>query len=1057
MGREAELRQDVHGARRGRRSWSIPTGRIAHVWPKVKPEGHAADVLAALDAAQADGRLSGRGPDAGQPRGFARGGRRAKPRPEAYAAHLGPRKTIRCSRRRRRADAHTTGGPTGSWSSPPIPTMPSSGRPGRRRAGSTRARSAGWCAARAATRAARTRTPTRSSWPPCARRSSGRRPRSSATPACQLPAPARRRAGQRPGPARAARPRDPDVPAGRRPGDRPGDLFHGDGGVNHTDHRAAGLAAVDAVYPAARNPMAFPWLARDGLAAHPVRRLYLFWSNHAERLGRHLDDARSQARRPARAPQPDPRAGPPGRADPRVGGRGGRRGRARRRRGAAAHRHRRRPGERAELSRLTAGQRSSSRSGRSRPHWFQTSASPSARRPSIDTSSPRVRSPAAAGEVLVGGDGDVREQGDHLGLGRPVPDAHRVEAGVADGQRQVALGRDASVDPAAEPVEAVARARRGRPRCRGPGSSVNGPQNGWSSGKSQGRRGDAVGDDGVDEIGEGQLPAPALLGIVAGHGGDELGHRRAVAAQQPEDARRAARRPASRSARARRRTARPGDPSGRPARPAVASAAMRSSQSAAASRAATQAASAVSAAMRAASASTASRSSSRVSRRGRLALAGDGRRGVAGLAVDPVDLEQPGAGGGLDLVGRSRAGAVVAERRSGPASLAARTARGSAGRGGLHRRGTRGRHRRAAPRAACPRRVPAWARARVASSQRSSAMRRRSAHGPARRGDRGRDGRTSSSPWPASAVAAAASGPLEDGDVDVDRSAHGGEDGGGRVSAGRVSIGSMPPLTGTGDERALGRTGRVRVEPAGPLRPSTERGGHGGERLAGASHRRRHRGRRGSGEPNSRSTIDPPGAAAVGRRVGRPVRRGPARGRADEGVVGQGRRAAAGDRVLGDGHADLARAGGRVRRISMRATPRRQAEEQAHGQEAELADRHAARDLRSRGGPSARRSSARQRSCERGERQPRTDGRARTRVASSLQAPKRRMVDSEPVGHAPIGRPRPSSTTPSKGHVPAWPSIPPRNSSSSLSTPPGCSATSSARKRARSGPTAAAT
>jgi LmbE family N-acetylglucosaminyl deacetylase len=25
--------------------------------------------------------------------------------------------------------------------------------------------------------------------------------------------------------------------------------------------------------------MAFPWLARDGLAAHRVRRLYLFWTN----------------------------------------------------------------------------------------------------------------------------------------------------------------------------------------------------------------------------------------------------------------------------------------------------------------------------------------------------------------------------------------------------------------------------------------------------------------------------------------------------------------------------------------------------------------------------------------------------------------------------------------------------------------------------------------------------------------------------------------------------------------------------------------------------------
>jgi LmbE family N-acetylglucosaminyl deacetylase len=57
-------------------------------------------------------------------------------------------------------------------------------------------------------------------------------------------------------------------------------IFHSDRGINHTDHRAAGMAAIDAVYPAARNPMAFPWLARDGLAAHKVRRVYLFWSNH---------------------------------------------------------------------------------------------------------------------------------------------------------------------------------------------------------------------------------------------------------------------------------------------------------------------------------------------------------------------------------------------------------------------------------------------------------------------------------------------------------------------------------------------------------------------------------------------------------------------------------------------------------------------------------------------------------------------------------------------------------------------------------------------------------
>ncbi|MEA2620206.1 MAG: hypothetical protein QOC97_979 [Chloroflexota bacterium] len=62
----------------------------------------------------------------------------------------------------------------------------------------------------------------------------------------------------------------------------PETIFYRGGGINHTDHRAAGVAAVDAVYPAARNPMAFPWLARSGLAAHKVRRLYLFWSDKSD-------------------------------------------------------------------------------------------------------------------------------------------------------------------------------------------------------------------------------------------------------------------------------------------------------------------------------------------------------------------------------------------------------------------------------------------------------------------------------------------------------------------------------------------------------------------------------------------------------------------------------------------------------------------------------------------------------------------------------------------------------------------------------------------------------
>jgi LmbE family N-acetylglucosaminyl deacetylase len=56
-------------------------------------------------------------------------------------------------------------------------------------------------------------------------------------------------------------------------------IIHTGGYVNHADHRAAAIAAVDAVFPAARNPMAFPSLARDGLVAHRVRRLYLMSSN----------------------------------------------------------------------------------------------------------------------------------------------------------------------------------------------------------------------------------------------------------------------------------------------------------------------------------------------------------------------------------------------------------------------------------------------------------------------------------------------------------------------------------------------------------------------------------------------------------------------------------------------------------------------------------------------------------------------------------------------------------------------------------------------------------
>jgi len=47
-------------------------------------------------------------------------------------------------------------------------------------------------------------------------------------------------------------------------------------GVGHPDHRAVGSAALDAVYPDARNPFAFPELReRESLAAWTVREVWI--------------------------------------------------------------------------------------------------------------------------------------------------------------------------------------------------------------------------------------------------------------------------------------------------------------------------------------------------------------------------------------------------------------------------------------------------------------------------------------------------------------------------------------------------------------------------------------------------------------------------------------------------------------------------------------------------------------------------------------------------------------------------------------------------------------
>jgi len=46
------------------------------------------------------------------------------------------------------------------------------------------------------------------------------------------------------------------------------------GFINHTDHRAVGLASMDAVFPLARDRLTFPELEKENLLPHKVKQLY---------------------------------------------------------------------------------------------------------------------------------------------------------------------------------------------------------------------------------------------------------------------------------------------------------------------------------------------------------------------------------------------------------------------------------------------------------------------------------------------------------------------------------------------------------------------------------------------------------------------------------------------------------------------------------------------------------------------------------------------------------------------------------------------------------------
>lgn len=55
----------------------------------------------------------------------------------------------------------------------------------------------------------------------------------------------------------------------------PTNRFFSDTYVNHPDHRASGDAAVDAVFPSARDRLTFPDLLIDGYEPHKVKQLWL--------------------------------------------------------------------------------------------------------------------------------------------------------------------------------------------------------------------------------------------------------------------------------------------------------------------------------------------------------------------------------------------------------------------------------------------------------------------------------------------------------------------------------------------------------------------------------------------------------------------------------------------------------------------------------------------------------------------------------------------------------------------------------------------------------------
>ncbi|GAB4528980.1 MAG: PIG-L family deacetylase [Anaerolineae bacterium] len=90
----------------------------------------------------------------------------------------------------------------------------------------------------------------------------------------------------------------------------PSVYYFGDSYVNHPDHRTAGQVALEAIFPAARNPMYHAELLEEGLSPHAVHEIYLAGTVQPNRWVDITDvfDVKIQAIRSHASQLPDPKA-----------------------------------------------------------------------------------------------------------------------------------------------------------------------------------------------------------------------------------------------------------------------------------------------------------------------------------------------------------------------------------------------------------------------------------------------------------------------------------------------------------------------------------------------------------------------------------------------------------------------------------------------------------------------------------------------------------------------------------------------------------------------------